>query len=150
MSDVGEREKMRSMFIILFGTLVLMTGCRKEELTQIKVWDQDFQVINTITNSTDLISISTLWQDRTTTTEKPNFTHKVDVATSENSVRWLYDPSGYAAVLNKKKMPIYKLNDSDKLKKILIPNSTMLSAELPFRLAPLPAIPVSLPSGLRE
>ena len=115
---------MRTIFGILTLLLILTVGCRKTNIpvTQVKVWDENFQLITTITNASTLTSLKQIWEDRNTISERPEFTHKVDVATSEGSIRWLYHTNGYAMVLSiKADTPIYQVREPEKLNKILIP-----------------------------
>jgi hypothetical protein len=123
-SDVGEMKMMRLTVTVLALLLVFTAGCRKDDvpITQVKVWDKNFQVIRTITNATTLASLKQVWEDRSPVSVRPKFTHKVDVATSDGSVRWLYDPDGYARGLGiKASVPIYQVREPDKLREILIP-----------------------------
>jgi hypothetical protein len=115
---------MKATPVILMLLLIGTAGCRKDELpvTQVKVWDADFNVICTITNSVTLATLEEIWQDRTEVSHRPKFTHKVDIATSEGSVRWLYHPDGYATVLGiKVSIPIYRVREPERLKEMLIP-----------------------------
>jgi len=124
MRDVGEMKMMKSTLPIVILLLVFAAGCRKDDvpITQVKVWDENFRVIATITNSATLASLKQIWEDRDPVSQRPKFTHKVDVATSEGSVRWLYHPDGYATVLGiKASIPIYRVREPEKLKGILIP-----------------------------
>lgn len=112
---------------LLFLTVPLfLAGCRNsdDQITRIKVWDADFQVILTIDDSTTLESFKSIWEDRTSFTlpERPNFTHKVDVITTEGSTRWLYHPDGYVTILSTNAgTPIYRIAQPDRLRDMLIP-----------------------------
>ena len=122
--DVGDKKMKRTIFSLLTLLLIFTAGCRKNDVpvTQVIVWDENFQPINTITNSTTLTLLKQIWEDRITISERPVFTHKVDVATSEGSIRWLYHPNGYAMVLSiKASTPIYQVREPEKLNEILIP-----------------------------
>lgn len=115
---------MKLTLAVLSLLLVFATGCRKDDvpITQVKVWDENFQVIATITKSATLASLKQIWEDRDPVSQRPKFTHKVDVATSDGSVRWLYHPDGYATILSiKASTPIYRVHEPEKLKGILIP-----------------------------
>jgi len=116
--------KMNKLTLIFFTLLLVSTaGCSKDDLpvTQVKVWDADFSVICTITNSVTIATLQEIWEDRTQVSERPKFTHKVDITTSEGSVRWLYHPDGYATVLGiKSSIPVYRVSEPEKLKEILV------------------------------
>lgn len=103
----------------------VVAGCQHEHpaITHVKVLDPDFKTICVITDNTVLEDLIQIWTERTTVDPSPDhkFTHKVDVSTGETGNRWLYDPSGYATVLSKARMPIYRFKNPDKLKGILIP-----------------------------
>ncbi len=105
---------------------LFLAGCRNSDaqIIQVKVWDADFQVIQTIDDSITLASLKSIWEDRTSFTmpERPNFTHKVDIATADGSTRWLYHPDGYVTVLSTSAgTPIYRIAQPDRLREILIP-----------------------------
>ena len=116
---------MKKIALLLLIVLLFTAGCWKnnDQITQVKVWDTDFQVILTIDDSTTLASLKSIWEDRTsfTMSRRPKFTHKVDVATTEGSTRWLYHPDGYVTVLSKTGTPIYRIAQPDRLREILIP-----------------------------
>lgn len=115
---------MKSIIIPFLSLLLFATGCRKDdlEITQVKVWDKDFQVINTITNSSDISTLKNIWKDKATTSTRPTFTHKIDISTPEGSVRWLYNPEGFVTILDVWRSTVYRFNKSEELKEILIPN----------------------------
>ena len=117
---------MKITALLLLTVPLFLAGCRNndDQITQVKVWDADFQVIRTINDSTTLGSFKSIWEDRTsfTMSERPDFTHKVDIATTEGSTRWLYHPDGYITVLSTNAgTPIYRIAQPDRLREILIP-----------------------------
>lgn len=116
---------MKSTVFALLTISLFLFGCQKDNIhmSQVKVWNEDFQVIRSIDDSGTLGELKMIWEDRTevSPSERPSFTHKVDIATAQGSTRWLYDPNGYATVLSKAKMPIYHFTNPEKLNKILIP-----------------------------
>ena len=117
---------MKIIALLLLTVPLFLAGCRNndDQITQVKVWDADFQVIRTINDSTTLGSFKSIWEDRTsfTMSERPDFTHKVDIATTEGSTRWLYHPDGYITVLSTNAgTPIYRIAQPDRLREILIP-----------------------------
>lgn len=117
---------MKITALLLLTVPLFLAGCRNndDQITQVKVWDADFQVIQTIDDSATLGSFKSIWENRTSFTmpERPDFTHKVDVTTAEGSTRWLYHPDGYVTVLSTNAgTPIYRIDQPDRLKEILIP-----------------------------
>lgn len=117
---------MKISALLMITVPLFLAGCRKNEdqITQVKVWDADFQVIQTIDDSITLESFKNIWEDRAsfTMSERPDFTHKVDIATAEGSTRWLYHPDGYITVLStSSSTPIYRIAQPDRLREMLIP-----------------------------
>lgn len=116
---------MKKLFSVVLILCAITTGCRDQaQVTHVKVLDPDFKPITEITNSAVLAELNQIWMERSIVEPSPvhKFTHKVDILTSEEGTRWLYDPSGYATILSKVRLPIYEFKDPDKLKNILIPN----------------------------
>ena len=116
---------MRKLLTAIVVACALVTGCQHERpaITHVKVLDPDFKTICVVTAGTVLDELNRMWTERTTVEPSPEyrFTHKVDVSTGETGTRWLYDPSGYATVLSKARMPVYRFKNPDKLRGILIP-----------------------------
>lgn len=117
---------MKITALLLLTVPLFLAGCRNsdDQIIQVKVWDENFQIIQTIDDSAALSSLKSIWEDRTSFTmpDRPNFTHKVDIATAEGSTRWLYHPDGYVTVLSTNAgTPIYRIAQPDRLREILIP-----------------------------
>ena len=129
---------MRRLLSAIVVVCALATGCQHERpaITHVKVFDPDFKTICVVTDDTVLDELNRMWTERTTVEPSPEykFTHKVDVSTRETGTRWLYDPSGYATVLSKARMPIYRFENPDKLKGILIPQQD--ESTVPVKAAP--------------
>jgi len=113
---------------LLFSIVVacaIAAGCQhgRPAITHVKVLDPEFKTICVVTNASVLNELNQIWTQRTTVepSSEHKFTHKVDVSTGETGTRWLYDPSGYATILSKARMPIYRFENPDTLKGILIP-----------------------------
>ena len=116
---------MRRLLPAIVIAFAITAGCQQEkpQITHVKVLDPEFNTICVVTNSSLLEELNQIWAERDTVEPSPEykFTYKVDVSTGETGTRWLYDPSGYATVLSKARMPIYKFKNPDKLKGMLIP-----------------------------
>ena len=117
---------MKITALLLFIVPLFLAGCRNndDQITQVKVWDEDFQVIQTIDDSTALESFKSIWENRSsfTMSQRSDFTYKVDVITTEGSTRWLYHPDGYVTVLSTNAgTPIYRIAQPDRLREMLIP-----------------------------
>ena len=119
---------MRRLLSAIVLTCAITTGCQHEHtrITDVKVLDPDFKTICVVTNSSVLRDLNQIWTERTAVgpSSTHKFTHKVDVTTGEATTRWLYDPSGYATILSKVRMPIYRFKSPEKLKGILIPQQS--------------------------
>ena len=125
---VGKVKLMKTTIGVLTLLLVFTTSCRKGDvtITQIKVWDENFQVVTTVTDAETLASIAKIWEDKTTVDESPIFSHKIDVATPEGSTRWLYHPDGYARILSvKANTPTCRVREPEKLNGIIIPQQNL-------------------------
>ena len=118
-------EKMKIIVLILMFGITLLTGCDKQNvnISEIKVWDKNFNVIQTINQAETINEIKTIWmaKEKAELKRKPDFIYKIDIVSDGKSTRWLYDPSGYATILSKTTMPIYKIEESDKFNEIIIP-----------------------------
>lgn len=116
---------MKFISVILLTLSIFMAGCPKDnvDIIQVRVWDMEFRVIRNIDDPRTLGELKNIWEDRVKAPQsvRPSFTHKVDIATTQGSTRWLYDPSGYATVLSKAKVPIYRFANPMRLAEILIP-----------------------------
>jgi len=116
---------MKFVSVVLLTFFISTAGCLEDNanILQVKVWDKDFRVIRTINDPGTLGELKKIWEERLEIpqSEKPSFTHKVDIATTKGSTRWLYDPNGYATILSKSKVPIYRFTNPKKLNEILIP-----------------------------
>ena len=129
---------MRRLLSAIVIACAITAGCQNEkpQITHVKVLDPDFKTICVVTNSSVLKELNQIWIERSTVEPSPayKFTHKIDVTTKEDGTRWLYDPSGYATVLSKARMPVYQFNNPDKLKGILIPQQD--ESTVPVKAAP--------------
>lgn len=107
--------------VVVFAIAV---GCQHQPpvITHVRVLDPDFNTIGVVTNKAVLDELNQIWTERITVEPSSvhEFTHKIDVTTGETGTRWIYDPSGYATVLSKARMPIFKFKNPEKLKGILI------------------------------
>ena len=105
--------------------MLLLACCQDAEplVSQVKIWDQDFHVIQTIDDPATLGEFTKMWNARTevSPSERPTYSHKVDIMTDKGSTRWLYDPRGYATVLSKTMTPVYCFRNPEALNSILIP-----------------------------
>ncbi len=119
---------MKRLIPAIVAACAIAAGCQHEHpsITHVKVLDPEFKTICVVTNASDLNKLNQMWAERTTVEPSPEhkFTHKIDVSTGESGTRWLYDPSGYATVLTKARTPIYKFENPEKLKGILIPQQS--------------------------
>jgi hypothetical protein len=80
-------------------------------IERVMVRDSDFRPIRTIAGGPDLATFSELWAARVQqgATDKPRLDYKIDIQSNGRTVRWLYDPAGFALVLSIGKTPIYRL-----------------------------------------
>jgi hypothetical protein len=128
---------MKLIYVVLLAFFIFLAGCPKDNvsITQVKVWDMKFRVIRNIDDSRTIGEFKRIWEDRAevSQSERPSFTHKVDIATTQGSTRWLYDPNGYATVLSKAKMPIYRFTNPKRLNEILIPQQGATDTAEPSR-----------------
>ncbi len=113
------------MFIIGMTLLVGLVGCDKQttNISEIKVWDKNFNIIQIINQSEKINELKTIWmeKEKIKVKKRPNFIYKIDIVSEGRSTRWLYDPSGYATVLSKGKTPIYRIKKADRFNRIIIP-----------------------------
>jgi hypothetical protein len=116
---------MKFISVVLLTFLIFVAGCPKDnvDIIQVKVWDMEFRVIRKIDDPRTLGELKKIWEDRVKAPQsvRLSFTHKVDIAKTRGSTRWLYDPNGYATVLTKAKVPIYRFANPMRLAEILIP-----------------------------
>ena len=116
---------MRTIVLIFMIGMTLLVGCDNHaiNISEIKVWDKDFNVIRTINQPEVINEIKTIWmaKKKVELPKRPDFLYKIDIVSEGRSTRWLYDPSGYATVLSKAKVPIYQIEEANKFNKIIIP-----------------------------
>ncbi len=116
---------MKSKLLYLLTISLFMASCRINSagLTEVTIWDTDFQVVRTIDDTAALAEFNDVWEDRIVVSlaERPQFSHKVDVVTGEGSTRWLYHPGGYATVLSKTEMSVFQFRTPKRLQDMLIP-----------------------------
>ena len=93
----------------------------------LKIVDDEIEFANNtltqITGEDALKQFDKLWRDRRKidSSECPDFTHKVDIATPRRSTRWLFHPEGYATVLSKARLPVYRFSQPRQLRDMLLP-----------------------------
>ncbi|RLC56380.1 MAG: hypothetical protein DRH89_05790 [Candidatus Cloacimonadota bacterium] len=116
---------MKTITILFILGMTLLVGCDKQiaNISEIKVWDKDFNVIQIINQAEMIDEVETIWmaKEKVKLKKKPNFIYKIDIVSDGKFTRWLYDLSGYATILSKAKMPIYQIEETDKFNKIIIP-----------------------------
>ncbi|MBQ0712899.1 MAG: hypothetical protein KBT53_08060 [Porticoccus sp.] len=80
-----------------------------ELLTKVVVIDSEFNVFSEITDSQELSKFKELWdsRDEVILRTQPVWTHTIDVTPGE---RWLYSNRGYAQVLSKQALGMYKID----------------------------------------
>ncbi len=92
-----------------------------EEVNEIKILNSDFELINTITDKSDISTFKKEWEHLEKIETPPNYdwTHKIDISGGKLSGRWLYNQAGYISKLNKQLKPSYKINNATNFKNAL-------------------------------
>ena len=114
------------MKTLFMGLLATFTSCVQEEVKEIRVWDQEFNKIQVVTDHKKLGGLNAFWESRKEVSleHRPSFSHKIDIVLQDGkSTRWLYAPEGYITVLTKSKTPIYQIADPEKFRAFLIPSN---------------------------
>ncbi|MCK4423361.1 MAG: hypothetical protein KAV18_04745 [Candidatus Omnitrophica bacterium] len=116
---------MKKTALLFMIGIALFFGCDNQNIniSEIKVWDKNFNVIKIINQPEMINEVTIVWitKEKVKLKKRPDFIYKIDIVSDGKSTRWLYDPSGYATVLSKAKMPIYKIEKTDKFNEIIIP-----------------------------
>jgi hypothetical protein len=116
---------MKKIALLFMIGITLLVGCDDHaiNISEIKVRDKNFNVIQTIYQPEVINEIKTIWmaKKKVEPQKRPDFIYMIDILSEGRSTRWLYDPSGYATVLTKVKVPIYKIEEVNKFNKIIIP-----------------------------
>ena len=122
---MNNRDKVISTIMILIGSIIILTGCDEDKImiTEIKIWDKDFKEIKTINQISKINTVKAIWakKKKLSQNKKLNFTYKIDIKSNNKTIRWLYDKSGYATILSKEEMPVYKIKEVKQFNKTIIP-----------------------------
>jgi hypothetical protein len=100
-----------------------------KEPTMVAVFSTADKATNILTTQTDLSEFHRLWSQKT----KQEPPHKIDwpyslrISIGNKSTLWLYNPSGWATILSKTVVPIYKLGLPDDLNHLLGIHNTSLN-----------------------
>ncbi len=126
-------EKLTTIILILFvnismiqlwGQDMSLKEFTDNEIIQVKVWNEKFEVVRKIDTFLELADFQIQWDKKEQIIEDGivNFDFKIDIKTGNlKSQRWLYNPRhGYAKVLTKAKSPLYKVKNADEFAKTVL------------------------------
>ncbi len=126
-------EKLTTIILILFvnismaqlwGQDMSLKEFTDNEIIQVKVWNEKFEVVRKINTFLELTDFQIQWDKKEQIIEDGivNFDFKIDIKTGNSkSQRWLYNPRhGYAKVLTKAKSPLYKVKNPDEFAKTVL------------------------------
>jgi len=113
----------RVLLLLILVSLTSVTVLADDvSIVEIKVLDNQFKEIRTITNKDELLKAQKAWKQLIPIKDLPNsnWTHKLDIATNYVGGRWLYNKEGYIAKLNKYLEPKYKVSNVEEFNKIFL------------------------------
>lgn len=102
-------ESMMMKYILLAILTLFTSQIHAEPLSNVAVIDSEFNVVSEITGSQELSKFEELWNSKheVILRTQPIWTHKIDVTPGD---RWLYSKRGYAQVLSKQALVMYKID----------------------------------------
>jgi len=100
---------------LLLGVLFAAVASA-QELTRVTVVHQKtYNVVITLSDAKALAAFERRWKAKTRSSipQEPNWLYKIDIETTRNSDRWLYDPRGWTKLRSNTETSVYKLPAPD-------------------------------------
>jgi hypothetical protein len=117
------------MYKKLILVLLVIAGCKNPptfseiKITEIKVLDSAFNILNTIKDTIKINELKSLigdLDDINNATINHKWNYKLDILSDNYSGRWLYDTLGILTRLDYQLKPSYRIQDSHKFTNLLL------------------------------
>lgn len=112
--------KMKSLTILLL--ILLFPYYAAAEITEVKILDNNFNVIKVLSDKSDLDEFKAHWKDKESnlTQRKLLFKYKLDISSDKKKPdRWLYGKSGLTTILSKSVTTQYQIQSVDSFNQLL-------------------------------
>ena len=115
--------------LIAIALISNLSACATNEtVIRVTVRDQEFKEVRTLADEPTLRSFANHWNQKREAKPfaAPTWAYKLDIIRgSTDAERWLYDASGWTALLAVKEGPVYRIAEPATLNAVLgVPNST--------------------------
>lgn len=113
--------------LIAIALINTLSACAAERVTRVTVRDQQFKEVRTLADEPALKSFADQWDQKREVKPfaAPDWAYKLDIIRkSTGAERWLYDASGWTALLAVKDGPVYRIAEPTTLNAVLgVPDS---------------------------
>src|ERR1700752_5343621 len=103
---------------------LVLLGCKKGfgTLSEVKIWSNQ-QFVRTIDDPRTLEALRQAFNSRTLAAGSADlaWTYRIDIATANDSISWIYDPRGFVQVLAHHRTKVYRFKRPETVRAMLLP-----------------------------